>query len=188
MGISVNEYKMLISNELKQDPEKQLRGRTNHELGKNFELQIESICKIYEKNKLAKIEKTPEPMRVLKHIDNGHFEAIFTKVAQPDFKGIINGGRAVVFDAKFTESNKIHYQVLSDFQRETLLTYAELGALAFVLVGFSNGAIYRVDINTWNNMKAIFGRKSIMQEELDKMNLKAETKKGGIIDFLSIMK
>ena len=37
-----------------------------------------------------------------------------------------SGGRTVVFDAKFTEKDRITYQALSDFQRETLLNYQNL--------------------------------------------------------------
>lgn len=188
MGISIEEYKKMINScDLSEKkPNRQLAGRISHGIGENFECQVENICKIYETKKLAKIEKTPEPMKVLKHIDGAKFETVFTKAAQPDFKGTLKGGKTVVFDAKYTESDKITYQVLSDFQRETLLQYKELGAMAFVLVGFSNGAIYRVDIETWANMKDIWGRKYLRQEELEEMSLRVKETKG-VTDFLRIM-
>ena len=146
MGISIEEYKELIrkqnnkANRRKEihDPARQLQGKINRELGKNFENSVDAICQIYEMNGLARIEKTPEPMKVLKYLDQGRFEAVFEKDAQPDFKGTIKGGRTVVFDAKFTESDRVRYQVLSDHQRETLIKYSELGAMAFILVGFVN--------------------------------------------------
>ncbi|MBR1539917.1 MAG: Holliday junction resolvase RecU [Clostridia bacterium] len=146
MGISVDEYRELIkkqggsSNRGKaiHDPSRQLQGKINRELGKIFEDTVDTICQVYELNGLARIEKTPEPMKILKYVDGGRFEAVFEKSAQPDFKGTVKGGRTVVFDAKFTESDRIRYQVLSDHQRETLLKYSELGAIAFVLVGFAN--------------------------------------------------
>lgn len=189
MGMSIEEYKKIV---LKDDGFKpksairQLQGKINHGLGKSFEEQIEAICEIYKLNKLAIIEKTPEPMKILKHIENGHFETVFTKSAQPDFKGTLKGGRTVVFDAKFTESDKITYQVLSDFQRETLLSYNELGAMAFVLVGFMDGSMYRVDIKIWEKMKEIFGHKHIKQAELENMIGHAKRAKKGIVDFLEI--
>lgn len=186
MGMSVEEYKKLISNEFKQkDPLRQLKGRMSHDIGKNFEEEIETICSVYDTNKLARIEKTPEPMKILKHLDLGRFEACFLKSAQPDFKGTIKGGRTVVFDAKFTTSNRITYQVLSDFQRETLLKYQDLGAISFVLVGFTNGGIYKIDINSWANMKEKFGRLYIKQEEMDVFRVNKN--KSGISDFLEIM-
>ena len=187
--MSIEEYKKLTRSfeEKSKNPKRQLQGQINHFLGENFENRITDICKYYEINNLAKIEKTPEPMRVLQHINNGHFEAIFTKAAQPDFKGCIKGGKTVVFDAKFTESDRITYQVLSDNQREALLNYKELGAISFIIVGFSNGKIYKIGIDTWNNMKEEFGRKYILQQELDEMGLVVNKTRKGILDFLEIM-
>ena len=189
MGITIEEYRNILQmeNGYKKSVKRQLQGRINHELGKNFEDQIESICEVYKLNNLAIIEKTPEPMKVLKHIENGHFETIFTKSAQPDFKGIIKGGQTVVFDAKFTEADKITYQALSEYQREALTNYKGFGAMSFVLVGFFDGSMYRVDIETWNNMKEIFGRKHIKKEELENMSIRAKRAKNGIIDFLGIL-
>ena len=187
MGMSIEEYKKIISTNSKtKNPHRQLIGRINHGTGENFEEQITSICKLYESKKLAKIEKTPEPMKILKHIEDGKFETVFTKAAQPDFKGTIKGGKTVVFDAKYTESDRIRYQVLSDYQRKTLLEYKELGALAYVVVGFENGAIYRIDIETWAGMKENMGRMYIKQEELEDMCLEAKNV-NGIMDFLKIM-
>lgn len=187
MGISIEEYKNLVSSGKKiKNPNRQLIGRISHGIGENFEEEVSNICKIYENKMLAKIEKTPEPMKILKHIEDGKFEAVFTKAAQPDFKGTIKGGKTVVFDAKYTESDRIRYQVLSDHQRETLLQYKELGAIAFILVGFQDGAIYRIDIETWIGMKENMGRMYIKEEELKEMSLEIK-KVNGVVDFLRIM-
>lgn len=190
MGMSIEEYKKIVLKDRDLRPKalnRQLQGQINRELGKNFEEQVEVICEIYKQNKLAIIEKTPEPMKILKHIENGRFETVFTKSAQPDFKGSLKGGQTVVFDAKFTETSKITYQALSDFQRETLMAYRELGARAFVLVGFVDGSMYPVDINMWANMQNIFGHKHIKQVELENMSLRAKRAKNGIIDFLGMV-
>lgn len=197
MGISVEEYKELIKKQSNKanrgkevhDPARQLQGKMNRELGKNFEDTVDTICQLYEYNGLARIEKTPEPMKVLKYLDQGRFEAVFEKDAQPDFKGTVKGGRTVVFDAKFTESDRVRYQVLSDHQRETLQKYSELGAMAFILVGFANGKIYKIDINEWTRMKQDFGRLYITQDELDSLNNKEITNrnKNGIVDFLNLI-
>lgn len=188
MRMSIEEYKKIILNvQNNKNPFRQFQGRINKEWGENFEQQVENICKIYEQNKLAKIEKTPEPMKILKHIENGHFETVFTKSAQPDFKGTIKGGTTVVFDAKFTHADIIRFQALSDYQRETLLFYSELGAISFVLVGFFDGSIYKIDIDKWNNMKKIFGRKYIKRDELDEMNMRAPKKQNVDGDFLGIL-
>ena len=189
MGMSIEEYKQLvnISNTKVKNPNRQLQGKINHALGENFETIVEEICNYYEINNLAKIEKTPEPMKVLKHIDNGAFKATFTKAAQPDFKGCIKGGRTVVFDAKYTSADRVRYQILSDYQREVLLQYHDLGAISFVLVGFSTGEIYKIGIETWNNMKQIFGRKYILKQELEEKSLIVNKNKNGISDFLELL-
>jgi len=189
MGISVEEYRKLISNTTsnQKDPIKREQGKLIRQMGKNFEEEVSYICEIYEMNGLARIEKTPEPMKVLKHIDKSRFEAVFEKAAQPDFKGVIQGGKGVVFDAKFTTSDRITFQVLSDYQRDVLQKYDKLGAMAFILVGFSDGAMYKISIRTWINMVSEFGRKYIKQQELEEMQLRVKTTKKGIIDFLDII-
>lgn len=187
MGMSIDEYKKLVQKENNyKSPKRQLQGKINRELGKCFEDQIEDISEAYKLNKLAIIEKTPEPMKILRHIENGHFETVFTKSAQPDFKGTIKGGKTVVFDAKFTESDRITYQALSDYQREMLLSYDELGAMAFILVGFFDGSMYKIDIKQWSCMKQNFGRKYIKQIELDEFGMKIRKSQNGIMDFLEI--
>ena len=189
MGMSIEEYKKLVNTSYAKvkNPDRQLQGKINHALGESFETIVEGICDYYEMNNLAKIEKTPEPMKVLQHIDNGSFKATFTKAAQPDFKGCMKGGRTVVFDAKYTSSDRIRYQVLSDYQREALLQYHNLGAISFVLVGFSTGEIYKIKIETWKDMKQIFGRKYILKQELDEMLFAVNKDKNGILDFLELL-
>lgn len=183
MGISVDEYKKLLCNKSK-NSRRQLQGMKNHESGKNFEDTILEICEYYKNNNIAIIEKTPEPMRVLSHNENGHFDAIFMTSAQPDFKGTIFGGRTIVFDAKYTETDRIRYQALSDYQRDTLIKYKEFGAMSFILVGFNNGLVYKIDIEIWEKMKEIYGRKYITQDELEIEGYRVKNK-NGIIDLIS---
>ncbi len=74
MGLSIEEYKKILSEQgSKKNPYRQLQGKVSREVGKTFEEQIESICSVYELRKLAMIEKTPEPMKILKHIENRSF-------------------------------------------------------------------------------------------------------------------
>ena len=126
-------------------------------------------------------------MKILKHIDSGKFETVFEKSAQPDFKGTIKGGKTVVFDAKFTGADKITYQALSDHQRDILKEYNDLGAKAFVLVGFADGGIYNIDINTWINMKEIYGTKHIKKQDLVNSEFEVKRNKNGMMDFLDIL-
>lgn len=73
--------------------------------GAGFEAIISSACDYYRAIGRADIEKTPEPMKPLGGANrSGRFLACYTKQAQPDYKGVLSGGRAVVFEAKHTDT------------------------------------------------------------------------------------
>lgn len=91
----------------KKNPVNQYRGAVARAQGKRFESYIDASLKYYQQQGLAIVEKTPEPMRPTKDLGNGKFIAFFEKAAQPDYKGTLKGGRAVVFEAKFTASDHI---------------------------------------------------------------------------------
>ena len=63
-------------------------GYLNRKQGGDFEDTINAACAAYRRQGVAIIDKTPEPMRVIQSLGNGKFLAIFTKKAQPDYKGI----------------------------------------------------------------------------------------------------
>ena len=68
------------------------------------------------KKGISVIEKTPEPMRVLKPYDRkrGQFICCFAKQAQPDFKGILMDATMVLFDAKHTDKERIMRDVVTE--------------------------------------------------------------------------
>ena len=88
----------------KKDPMKQYQGAVSRAQGKHFEEYIDLSLRYYEQRGEAVVEKTPEPMRPTKDLGNGKFIAYYEKAAQPDYKGTLKGGRAVVFEAKYTHS------------------------------------------------------------------------------------
>lgn len=143
-------------------------GRMNKMRGKLLEQIIETSCRQYAEEGKASIEKTPEPMRVVRRMnDNKHFICVFEKKAQPDFKGTLAGGRAVVFEAKHTEDGQIEYKAVTDEQGKKLDEHQALGALCFVLVSFSLESFCCIPWDTWKNMKAIYGRKYIKCSEAE---------------------
>ena len=76
--------------------------------GAGFENIINSACAYYCSIGLADVEKTPEPMKPIGSPDRaGRFIACYTKQAQPDYKGILRGGKAVNFEAKHTDSDPL---------------------------------------------------------------------------------
>lgn len=65
--------------------------------GHDFEEAIRQACLLYASQGRAKVEKTPEPFRVLEKREGGIFVGRFTAHAQPDFQGTLDGGRQYHF-------------------------------------------------------------------------------------------
>lgn len=99
-------------------------------------------CGYYRAIGLAAIDKTPEPMRVLRPLENGQFVACFAKKAQPDFEGTLSSGRSVMFEAKTTRTGKIDQSAVTKEQGDYLDAHGAMNALCFVVVSF--GDVYAV--------------------------------------------
>lgn len=149
------------------------RGHMNRVNGAFFEYIIEGGCQYYRDNGVADIEKTPEPMRPIKDMGGGKFLAYFQKAAQPDFKGILKGGKAVVFEAKHTDTVKMDKTRVTSEQTQRLANAVKLGAEAFVLCSFGEiGMFFRVPWKVWADMKNIFGRKYVTAVDLKPYQIK----------------
>lgn len=151
------------------DPRRQLQGKRSKVVGDYFENLIESACVYYHDQGIAHIEKTPEPMKVLRPVPRqpGHFIACFEKAAQPDYKGTLKGGRGIVFEVKHTDHDRIDRGRLTQDQLDGLENHHRLGALAFVLVSFGFQHFFRIPWTVWRDMKKIYGRKYVKLEELE---------------------
>lgn len=163
-----------------------LQGKINRAQGAHFEEAIEAACVHYDLQGEAFIEKTPEPMKILKPINRqrGIFEAVFAKAAQPDYKGTIRGGQAVCFDAKYTSCDRIEQKAVTQEQKEALDKHEALGAWCFVLVSLGN-RFYRIPWDNWKDMKKRFGHKYMDAEDLAPYEVEF---KGGVILFLDMAK
>ena len=88
------------------------KGLQSKRAGEHFENMITASLNWYCDKGVAFVEKTPEPMKPLRKPDRqGRFLACYTKAGQPDFKGTLTGGRAVVFETKHTDSDKIDQSI-----------------------------------------------------------------------------
>lgn len=119
--------------------------------GHDFEEAIRQACLLYASQGRAKVEKTPEPFRVLEKREGGIFVGRFTAHAQPDFQGTLDGGRSIIFEAKYTTTDAMKRDVLTETQMETLERHHRCGALAAV----------------WRDMKEAFGHMSVSAAELE---------------------
>jgi len=148
--------------------ERQYRGKQSRVAGNQFEDLISASLEWYEDKGVACIEKTPEPMKPLGKPNRlGQFLACYTKAGQPDYKGTLRGGRAVVFEAKHTDGDRMVYGRLTDEQIDQLTLHHKLGAVAFVIVSFGLEDFYRIPWEVWRDMKAIYGRKYLKPAELE---------------------
>lgn len=155
------------------DPLQQWRGKVSRAKGKAFEERLDASFAYYSEKGFADIEKTPEPMRVVKRLDyGGQFIAVFEKKAQPDYKGTLKGGRAVMFEAKYTDTEEMKQNRVNEEQTKYLDRQYELGARCYVIVGFSSGEVYRIPWGVWKNMKSIYGRKYVKETDIQQYKVK----------------
>ena len=128
------------------------------------------------------LKKTPEPMKVIKPEGNGRFLACYTKKAQVDYKGTIKGGRTVLFEAKFTATDRLTQDRVIDKQASYMDRHQRLGARCFVVAGFSTDEVYKIPWADWQNMKTLFGRKYV--KETDLQNYRVKTAWNGTLFLL----
>lgn len=162
----------------------QWRGAKSRSAGLNFEASIVSACDYYKERGLACIDKTPEPIRQIGAKDKyGQFRACYTKAAQPDFKGTLAGGQAVVFEAKATESDRLMIDRVTSWQADALQLHNDLGAETFVLARVQS-RIWRIDWGRWIMQVQMGKRKFFNICDLEDMAVEISMHHG-IIDFLS---
>lgn len=163
----------------------QAKGAMNRAQGLGFERLIDLSCDYYRKKGVANIEKTPEPMKPISSGGkNGRFTAVYTSRAQPDYKGTLNGGRSVVFEAKSTQERMIKRERVTAAQQEALEMHHRLGALCFVLVSMA-GVCYAVPWEIWRDMKEQFGRKYVTADDVARYRAPFTAGGGVHLDFLN---
>ena len=141
------------------------KNKVNNAQGHAFESYIKAGCEIYREEQRGEIDKTPEPFRVMKKYQDGTFKGRFTSLAQPDFQGTLNTGQSIVFEAKYTTTDKLEKKVVTEKQKECLDRHERMGALTAVCVG-SKDQFYFVPWNVWKNMKEYVGRNYVTQNDL----------------------
>jgi len=149
----------------RKDPRRQWQGAVNKAQGKQFEERLDAAFAYYARQGSALVEKTPEPMHIVQRLDKGRFVVFPEKPAQPDYKGVLKDGQAVMFEAKFTTTDRLTQDRVTPEQAQTLERYQAMGALCYVLAGFASGAVYRVPWDVWAEMKQRFGRKYIAETD-----------------------
>lgn len=135
--------------------------------GEGFEHIIDNACAYYRSIGLADIER-PQNLCVRSEAQTvlaGSLPATRNR-PRPDYKGILKGGRAINFEAKHTDSDRMTFDRVLTAQALRLSRTEALGGIAFVLCSFSGRCFYRVPWAVWRDMKSLFGRKYIIPADL----------------------
>lgn len=157
-------------------------GRRSRAAGEYWEKMIDAACRYYSDQGIAEIAKTPEPMRPIRPIKEGRFIAVYTKMAQPDYKGTLRGGRAVVFEAKHTDTGRLHRDVISSEQEKQLNRHLALGAECFVMASFGFQRYFKIPWEMFRDMKRHYGKKYITPADVREYEIRYT---GGILRFLN---
>lgn len=165
---SLEDWQNARNNPIDEDKlRQQYQNRKNNAQGQHFEREILAGCKMYERFKIAIIDKTPEPFRVKsKNHKTGEFTGRFNTPAQPDFQGTLYGGRSIVFEAKRTSKDRITRNVLTDTQMEVLENHNKIGALCGVCISIQDEFFF-IPWNVWRDMKELYGRKYLTAADVD---------------------
>lgn len=160
-----------------------LRNKISRHSGAAFENLIDRSCAYYAEKGIAKIEKTPEPVKILGRMANGIFKAVFTKQAQPDYKGTLSGGLSIVIEAKHTDTDRIRRNVISVEQEAELDIYNDMGADCHVLVSFGLQSFYMIPWHRFRDMRIHFDHQYINRddERLKRYEVKII---GGVLRFI----
>jgi recombination protein U len=158
-----------------------MTGRRSKMAGECWEKMLEASCQYYRLVGKAEITKTPEPMRPIKSLGNGKFVAYYEKMAQPDYKGTLVGGQAVVFEAKHTDGDRLQQSVISSEQEKQFDRHLKLGAECFVMVSFGFEQFFKIPWEVFRDMKAHYGRKYITPEDVQEYKVRYL---GGVLQFL----
>jgi recombination protein U len=159
-------------------------GRRSRQLGDIFEQWILRGCDWYWDKEIAYIEKTPEPMRPIKVYGDrrkGQFIAIYTKQAQPDFKGTLYDGSTIIFDAKSTSQDILQQSAVTDEQRKEFDRYEKMGARCYIMAMLDFTDFYRIPWGDWKAAPEKLGRKHFKRGDLEPYRIQC---RNGVILFL----
>lgn len=158
-----------------------MNGKRSKMAGDFWENMIEAACQHYRLTGKAEITKTPEPMHPIKPLGQGKFIAHYVKMAQPDYKGTLIGGKAIVFEAKHTDTGRLQRNVISSEQEKQLDRHMVLGAECFVMVSFAFEQYFKIPWAVFRDMKKYYGRKYITPEDVQEYKIRYI---GGVLLFL----
>lgn len=169
MGIPVEEYRQLMG--IKNTSNRTYTAFASNDKGRSFEADILMACEFYKSQGIAVVNKVNEPYRVIKKLEGGKFIGMHTEHAEPDFKGVLKGGRAIAFEAKYTGKSRIQKSAVTETQEQWLEEQFSMGAVSFVCVGIKD-RYFSIPWEIWRDMKEIYGKKYLMPDDVPEYEVK----------------
>ena len=177
--MTAEQFQTLVNENENTNGEQVLRNKVSSARGRAFESLLMSGCNYYRQRGTAIINKVNEPYIVTKKATGNKFSGRFTGRAEPDFKGVLYGGRAIAFEAKSTQKSRIQRNAVTDTQMEWLREQKDFVAVTFVAVNIQD-KFYSVPFDVWDDMKNIYGKKFLMPEDIAGYEVKYD----GAVRFL----
>ena len=157
-------------NHREKDPYKVYQGKRNKENGTEFERYLSTACQKYSEDMTADISKANEPLRIIGKLNESNkrptYKCVITGKSDPDYKGMLNTGRAVGFEAKHTDTDQIERREVTQHQAKLLERYSQMNAVTFVMVSFGLNRFFRVPWHVWQDMKKLYGRQYLKAEDI----------------------
>lgn len=158
--------------------------------GQAFEKLINITNQQYYQKRRATIQKVATPWKVIRR-GSKIISAFPEEKSTVDYIGVFNG-RAIAFDAKSTrETTRFDLANVEKHQIEFLTKWQQNGGIAFILIEFvKKHEVYLLTINQlneWIKQANNGGRKSIPYEWFVMNCDQVRSRKGIVLDYLSII-
>ena len=148
--------------------------------GSAFEELVSVTNQLYQKQKLALIQKVPTPITPIEVNNKEHVitKAYFGEKSTVDYIGVVQG-IAVCFDAKETQDKNFPLKNIHQHQIAFMESFIEQKGAAFLLINFK--ATNDVFFLPWEQLKTCYnralqgGRKSIPYSDFDPVFLVRNT-------------
>ncbi|MGG5806925.1 Holliday junction resolvase RecU [Bacillus mycoides] len=157
--------------------------------GMAFEKLINLSNEMYQRGRVALINKRPTPVKVLKMVYDRVKDGYYESKSTVDYDGVYKG-RAIAFEAKSTnEINRFDLKNIARHQLDYLEKAEKMGAICFFLIGFSKDkSVFLVPLSVIQAYVRMSqqpkGKKSIPRADFDIYGYLADQTERAPVDYL----
>ncbi|HDR7647944.1 hypothetical protein S3E15_02986 [Bacillus mycoides] len=157
--------------------------------GMAFEKLINLSNEMYQRGRVALINKRPTPVKVLKMVYGRVKDGYYESKSTVDYDGVYKG-RAIAFEAKSTNGiNRFDLKNIARHQLDYLEKAEKMGAICFFLIGFSKDkSVFLVPLSVIQAYVRMSqqpkGKKSIPRADFDIYGYLADQTERAPVDYL----